>query len=302
VFDPTEMSRMRDECRPPEQGYLVLERELAGEDAEELLRNEVKSSDVIFQTDVRSDLRVWEKPDPFEQYVIGVDVAKGLTNRDASCASVFRVRLEGSYFKFALVAQYHGWINPDPYAEILFKLGLWYGCAPLVIERNGPGDSVIYQLVNRLHCWFLLRDVQNVAMIRVGMNTLYGVDTNVATKGMMISLLQNVVKDNHSSRRCIEIYCKDTIQEFESYIQEVTESGQTYKFRGIGKAHDDRVMSAAVAIYAVKTFPDAYNVDLAAENARQRVVASRQSPETKQFWTDVRKELREAGTKDPLDP
>lgn len=303
VFDAVELSHMRNEVRPAELGYLVLERELAGEDPEELLRGEVKSADVLFQPDPRSQLKIWEHPDPFEQYVIGVDVAKGLTKRDASCANVFRVRLEGSYFKFALVAQYHGWINPDPYAEILFKLGLYYGCAPLVIERNGPGDSVIYQLVNRLHCWFLLRDVQNVAQIRVGMNTLYGVDTNVTTKGMMISLLQQTIKDTHSARRCMEIWDEDTLGEFESYIQEVTESGQTYKFRGIGNAHDDRVMAAAVAVYAIKTFPDAFDVDKASANERARRSGTAGiDSETKTFWRNVREDLRKSSKQDPLDP
>ncbi len=302
VFDPVVLSKMRDQTETPERGLLSLERELVGELVEDLVRSEVKATDLRFQPDGTAGLRVWEKPDLECQYIIGVDVAKGLTKRDASCASVFKVDLEGSFFRFKLVAQYHGWINPEPYAEILFKLGLWYGACPIVIERNGPGDSVIYQMVNRLHCWFLLRDIQNPAMMRLGMNTLYGVDTNVATKGMMIGFLQQAIKDRSTGVTNIEIPDQDTLSELESYIQEPSDSGHSFKFKGLGSSHDDRVMSCAVAVYAVKTFPDAFSIDRANESRIRRHSSSSGDASTKSFWKAVRADLDQSNKRDPLDP
>lgn len=303
VFDLVELNSMRASIRVPLRGFLQLPGEAQGKTAEDCLREELEPSLLEFVHELDGDLRVWEPPSKWEQYLVGVDVAKGLTKGDASCASVFKVRLEGSFFHFTLVAQYHGWINPVPYAAHIFKLGLWYNEAPVVVERNGPGDSVIYQMVNELHCWFLLQDIQNPAQIRIGMNTLYGVDTNVATKGMMISMLQNVIKDRRSKRRSIDCYCEDTIAELENYIQEVTEGGTTYRFKGIGNAHDDRVMSAAVAVYAVKTFPQAYSIDRAAELQRTRVQAIKTAT-SREFWDDVHKELAvtQTATTNPLDP
>lgn len=301
VFDSSELMRMRDEAKQPAQGYLTLRYELMGKKADEWAACDPKSSDISFCSDGTSMLRVWEQPNEWEQYVIGVDVAKGLTKKDASCASVFRVRLEGSYFQYKMVAQLHGWLNPEAYALELFKLGIWYHCAPTVIERNGPGDSLIYQMVNTLHAWWLLRDVQNPALMRMGLNVLYGVDTNINSKGMMISLLQQAIRSNHAQGRTIDILCVQTLQELESYIQEASPSGQTFTFKGLGSAHDDRVMSCAVAVYAVKTFPQAYNVDLGAEYARKRLGGHKPERVSK-FWQDVHRELSDSKSRDPLDP
>jgi hypothetical protein len=301
IFDLVQLNEMRAEVKEPRRGYLTLPAEKTGLTAEDALKAEVKAEDLIFEPDMEADLRVWEPPSPYEQYIIGVDVAKGLTKGDASAACVFKVRLEGSFFHFTLVAQYHGWINPVPYAAHVFKLGLWYNQAPIVVERNGPGDSVIYQLVNELHCWFVLQDIQNPAQVRIGMNALYGVDTNVTTKGMMISMLQNVIKDRASGRRSLECYCEETISELENYIQERSQSGNTFTFKGIGNAHDDRVMAAAVAVYAVKTFPTAYSADRALELNRAKLKVHRTQHNT-EFWRDVRKDLNATRSADPLDP
>lgn len=302
VFDGNELTKMRDVAKAPAQGYLTIRQELIGKKPEEWALMDPKSTDVEFHSDGTSMLRVWHKPHEWEQYVIGVDVAKGLTKKDASCASVFRVRLEGSYFYYQMVAQLHGWLNPEAYAIELFKLGLWYNCAPTVIERNGPGDSLIFQMVNTLHAWWLMRDVQNPALMRMGLNTLYGVDTNVNSKGMMISLLQQALRGNHAQGRTMDISCEYTLDELASYVQEASPSGQTYTFKGLGTAHDDRVMSIAVAVYAVKTFPQAYNVDLGAEHARLRSGA-KQPEKLSQFWQDVHKELGiSTRPPDPLDP
>lgn len=301
VFDASELMRMREVCKEPAQGYLTLRHELAGVKPEDWAAADPTSADITFHSDGTSMLRVWEQPSELEQYVICVDVAKGLTKKDASCASVLRVRLEGSYFKYQMVAQLHGWINPEAYALDVWKLGLWYHCAPTVIERNGPGDSLIYQLVNVLHCWWLLRDVQNPALMRMGLNILYGVDTNVNSKGMMVSLLQQAIKSNHAQGRTIEIPCVHTIDELSSYVQEASPSGQTFTFKGLGSAHDDRVMSLAVGVYAVKTFPQAYNVDLGAEHARKRL-GGPQPQELSKFWQDVHRQLGATKDRDPLDP
>ena len=271
VFDLSVLSDMHKEVAEPLRGQLELPGEDGSSQEERLTTLPVDPpAERCPQFIEREDglLRIWEPPSLVAQYIIGVDVAHGLTRRDASCADVLKMTPVGTDMLVEQVAQYHGWINPLIYAEELFKLAIYYGGgrrAILAPERNGPGMALIQRL-NELGCWFLFQDVTSPAGVRYTLEQQYGLDTNVRTKSIIISALQNAVRARRYGRPGVIVHCRQSVVEMENYIQEMTDLGNTRlaasgakeareRSSDEGFGHDDRVMSLAVATYIARTYP-----------------------------------------------
>lgn len=112
---------------------VVLVGDSRGVEAREKARVGVRSGDM-------RGCMVFEDPVEKDRYVIGVDVGYGIGRskvRDYSCASV-RSRATG-----VQVAELWGQWPPPEFAEQIALLGWWYNRAGLIIERNGPGLTVI---------------------------------------------------------------------------------------------------------------------------------------------------------------
>jgi hypothetical protein len=299
VFDLVTLANMRAECREPDRGNCWIKYVRDGKEIVEdpfdpermtfkMLENVLSGEHpAFFVHEEEGPLRVWEKPDPTEQYIIGADVARGLTKGDYSSADVFKMTPIGFGIMLEQVAQYHAHINASFYGEDLMKLALYYNEAILAIERNGPGDTSIQKL-KELAYWNLFRDVNDIAAARENFDQIYGIDTNVASKPQMISLLQSVIKDKATGRRQIILRSVDSLAELENYVQMPSASGKSFSFQSVGdRIHDDRVMSAAVAVYVTKAY-DIYDYDLA---KKLRMVKKLQSNDerTMKFWSGMDK-------------
>lgn len=86
----------------------------------------------------------WEKPEPDEAYVIGVDAAEGLEHGDWSVISIFS-RTNGTLIKE--VARLRAKTPARELGEIANFLGLMYNEAYIVAERNAPGNSTCEKLI-----------------------------------------------------------------------------------------------------------------------------------------------------------
>ena len=82
-------------------------------------------------------LTVWEEPERWSGYVLGVDTAEGLGHGDYSCIQVLDAK-EGTQ-----VAVWHGHIAPDELAYEVHNLGIWYGNALCCVESNNHGLTTI---------------------------------------------------------------------------------------------------------------------------------------------------------------
>jgi hypothetical protein len=261
VFDKWEISNMFGECSEPTRGVLALEQEKVTKNTHDALFMVKMGDRPKFQEVPDEALRIWEMPESAYQYVIGADVAQGLTNGDYSCASVLKMSFAGHDLEFAMVAQLHGWINPRTYAEEVMKLAMFYNDAILVVERTGPGAETIRSL-REWGYWNMFRDHSDPADNEFNQDSLLGIDTNMRTKSVMISVLQQTIKDKRTQKRTIRVPCRQTIDELGSYGQERTPSGHSIKFRGESGMPDDRVMSLVFAVYAAKAFGTFdYNLD-----------------------------------------
>ena len=235
VFDRKALADMRREIKTPLRGDLQVTEDVLAVDIVDTTRMELLDAP-------DGPLRVWEKPEQGGYYIVSVDTAKGLTGRDASCASVLKVCGTRVSPRLELVAQYHGWINPLAYAEEVFKLSVWYNSALTVIELTGGyGEAVMLRMRQDFCYWNMFRDEQSHSQVDHRMDSRFGVETNVRTKPFMVASLQQFIKD-----RAIGVPCEATIGELVAFEQERSQTGLTTRYRGAGGSHDDRVMSLVI--------------------------------------------------------
>lgn len=298
VFDNAQISAMLNEVREPERGTLRVLGEMVGEtmagaenrdgsNTEDALINATEKTQMELCPSDDGELRVWERPKKYGQYVIGADVAEGMTNNDASCAQVCLMEREGHTMKLTHVASWHGWINSLAYASELFKLSLWYNQATIIPERRGPGDATVQRL-KELNCWTLFRDTSDPSSAIFQTDTRFGLDTNVSTKSVFIATLQQVIWSKRTHKSYLVSWDQDTLDELGSYGQELTQSGLSYRFRGESGTPDDRVMGMALAAYGAVA-GDVYDILAEHEAKRAREAeAAGLSPHDAAIWRGVR--------------
>ena len=175
-------------------------------------------------------LMVWEEPKPGRHYVIGADVAEGLSHGDFSSADVL------DHQTGKQVAQWHGHVEPDRFAEILFGLGKRYNTAWIGPERNNHGLMTVTWLFDlhypKLYCE-MVPDPPGKPRKR------FGWQTTSATRPLIIDNLIREVRDD-----CAGIMSPWSYQEMMSF--KIQDNG---RYEADAGQFDDRVMSLAIAKY-----------------------------------------------------
>lgn len=98
---------------------------------------------IQFAPSVQGELWVWEKPVLGEEYVLGGDVAEGLTvitetGEADPDYTVYVVKNKHG----RTVARYKSHIKPEDSWPILLMLAMWYNLAFVNVETNGPGATL----------------------------------------------------------------------------------------------------------------------------------------------------------------
>ena len=101
-------------------------------------------------------LKQWQKAIPSEKYIIGADVSTAY-GVDPTMKESQRKRLRLDYSAAVVlnmktlehVATLHGTWDSKSFADRLYELAVEYNKAFLVVEANGPGDSVLNTIVNQ---------------------------------------------------------------------------------------------------------------------------------------------------------
>jgi hypothetical protein len=179
-------------------------------------------------------LIVWERPVEGRTYVIGADVGEGLAGGDASAACVLDHR-HGTQ-----VAELHGRVPPERFAQMLNLLGRWYNRALLAVERNNHGHSVLNTLRNVCGYPNLY---YHVRYDPVGKTTpVLGWPTDQATKPILVDDLAAAI-----AAQQIVIRSSGLVDECLTFV--TTDTGSQEAQPG---AHDDRVMAVGIAWQARK--------------------------------------------------
>tara|TARA_R110002110_G_scaffold293095_1_gene507109 strand:- start:2979 stop:3644 length:666 start_codon:yes stop_codon:yes gene_type:complete len=172
-------------------------------------------------------LTVWEKPQRWSGYVLGVDTAEGLGHGDYSCVQILDAK------DCKQVAVWHGRIPPDELAYEVYNLGIWYGNALCCVESNNHGLTTIVGLRQLGYPNLFRRRSLNNQTNKQSQE--YGWKTTRTSKPLMIDDLSAALRNE-------ELILKDkhTFAELRTYVR--NERGGMS-----GSPHDDRVMALALA-------------------------------------------------------
>src|SRR5215469_1840875 len=202
-----------------------------------------------------ADLRIWEEPHPNGVYVMGVDTAYGREDKDRHAIEVFRCYAD----RVVQVAEWATGI-PETYqaAWVMAHLAGAYRNVIINLEVSGPGFAVMDELRhlrqlldNRMLPgvsgnaaeitdifsavrWFLYHRPDSM-----GSGYVYNWKTNQDNKLQIMNELRDTYAVNH-----LDLFSVPLLEEMERVVQEGSE------IRAEGRAHDDRVFAAALAVHA----------------------------------------------------
>jgi hypothetical protein len=185
-------------------------------------------------------MQVWQTPKLGEKYVIGADVAEGISGdkHDYSSADVIRCS-NGQQ-----VCHVNCKLDPDQWGAFLNHLGRYYNDALIGCEANNHGLTTITTLKHKCYPKVYQReklDAQGTGRKQKQAGWL----TTTKSKFKIIDGLVTIVRDRDTG-----IVCYETIEEFKNYS--ILEDGSYGAMPG---KHDDRVMSYAIAHEMYMTMP-----------------------------------------------
>lgn len=206
-----------------------------------------------------ADLRIWEEPHPNGVYVMGVDTAYGREDKDRHAIEVFRCYAD----RVVQVAEFATGI-PETYqaAWVMAHLAGAYRNVIINLEVSGPGFAIMDELRHLRHLldnnmlpglstsvgalsdifgavrWFLYHRPDSM-----GAGYVYNWKTNQDNKLQIMNELRDTYAVNH-----LDVFSVPLLEEMERVVQEGSE------IRAEGRAHDDRVFAAALAVHSWVTW------------------------------------------------
>lgn len=232
VFNPLALQEMEKDATPLEDVdyYKITPLEDRPYEEFELEQIPFEENEAPDDFTYKAPLKIWEKPKPYKEYVIGADVAEGLKGGDFSVATVADIST------MEVVARWRGHCDPDKFGEILGALGTYYNYALIGVEVNNHGLTTVQKLRDTFYTNLYKRDRGYDEEWETPTVNL-GWKTDMRTKRLMIDDLIKLVRERVIKDKDIVF-----INEAFSYVRD--ERGRMNAEEG---SHDDVVMSTAIA-------------------------------------------------------
>nr|DAD96755.1 MAG TPA: Terminase large subunit [Podoviridae sp. ctdDI2] len=232
VFNPLALQEMEKDATPLEDVnyYKITPLEDRPYEEFELEQIPFEENETPDDFTYKAPLKIWEKPKPYKEYVIGADVAEGLKGGDFSVATVVDVST------MEVVARWRGHCDPDKFGEILGALGTYYNYALIGVEVNNHGLTTVQKLRDTFYTNLYKRDRGYDEEWETPTVNL-GWKTDMRTKRLMVDDLIKLVRERVIKDKDIVF-----INEAFSYVRD--ERGRMNAEEG---SHDDVVMSTAIA-------------------------------------------------------
>ena len=232
VFNPLALQEMEKDAPPLEDVdyYKITPLEDRPYEEFELEKVQFEPNETPDDFTYKAPLKIWEKPKPYKEYVIGADVAEGLKGGDFSVATVVDIST------MEVVARWRGHCDPDKFGEILGALGTYYNYALIGVEVNNHGLTTVQKLRDTFYTNLYKRDRGYDEEWETPTVNL-GWKTDMRTKRLMIDDLIKLVRERVIKDKDIVF-----INEAFSYVRD--ERGRMNAEEG---SHDDVVMSTAIA-------------------------------------------------------
>jgi len=206
-----------------------------------ILSHLAENIDENYYTKYNNRMRVWKEPEPFYDYIIGVDTALG-RDRDYSAAQIINL------YNGEVVAEFYSNKTPiNDFATILNKEGMYYNTANIVVERNTVGNHVVDLLYNDHEYENLWHDD----------NGLPGFQVTLKNRDVILSELEEAIRTN-----VLKINSQRTLNELNTFV--INSSGKITADKG---RHDDLIMSLSLANHILKYTRDTSLVEYVKETA-----------------------------------
>ena len=200
------------------------------------------------------DLWIWEPYIPGHRYIIAADVSSGSSD-DATAIEVIDCDAvdENGIPYYGQSAEYSGMKNGEEVAEILFNLGMEYGCGLIVVDCiGGWGELPITYLVNRGYPNlyredpklkdFSLGETVNKRKEKREDERLPGFRTN-ALRSQMLDKFRERLTDNSFRVRSIRV-----INELDTWVWK---NGRPDHMSGF---HDDTITCLAMGLFVMEFY------------------------------------------------
>jgi len=184
-------------------------------------------------------LRIYKRPEPDGIYVVGVDVAEGVSGGDYSVAVIWN-RKTGEE-----VAMFRGHMPPDRFGEKLSKWGRTYNDAFMVVEINNHGLTTITVLKQLLYPSLYFRQAKYDSMSEKSSDKI-GWKTTRVTRPLLIDEFAQAIRDG-----VLTIHSKELLDEMTVFIYD--DAGNMQPQEGF---HDDCIFAAGIGFQGFKVLYD----------------------------------------------
>lgn len=178
-----------------------------------------------------------------KQYVLGADVAEGVTGGDFSVATIFD-RASGEE-----VAFFRDHIAPDTFGKVLDKVGRRFNNALLVVEVNNNGLVTLTELRNSLYPSLYYRP-SKFDEIATGYTNKLGWRTTRVTRPLLISDLNAAMRDGE-----LIIHSKYTLDEMSVFVYNNNNDMEPQ-----AGFHDDTIFATGICNQGFKVLFDTANL------------------------------------------
>lgn len=185
----------------------------------------------------KGEVYLWERPQTGHEYAIGADTAEARANETGHYLGDYAAAQIIDCESLEQVASIHGHIQPYDFANLLNTVGRWYGNAHLNIEVYPQGHAVQDVLIRHLMYPNLHRWRGKPDRVRNKPATMYGWETNVWSRPLLIEAGQRAI-----NRNLVTLHESGLIDELTHFAK--TDDGRYEAQVG----HDDRVMALLLAL------------------------------------------------------
>lgn len=192
-----------------------------------------------FRTEFNGNFRIWEKPQPNEKYVIGVDPSGGDRGGDPAAIAVYKHRT------MTQVAEWHGYMAPDLLAVEATAIALYYNEALIVPEANNHGGTFISVIRNTKYSRLLFRRRNAPDARRAKNQEKFGFLTLENSKKLIIDGFSKFIREGAD-----RIKSKQALQECVTYVYD-----DNNRSNAQSGCHDDLVIAHALAVYGCTVRP-----------------------------------------------
>lgn len=189
----------------------------------------------------KTNFWVWKKPELNVNYIVSCDVARG----DGSDFSTIQVINADTVEQ---VAEFQGKLPPDLFAKMIYKVGMDYNKAYLVVECNNFGLATALALKNpplkydvtRIHH---SKSVKKLVNHHYGVNAnqdeeIAGFQTTQSTRPLLITSMATYLREG-----TIKIHSIRLINELKTFIYDNNREGHAPGF------HDDLIFALGIGLF-----------------------------------------------------